>query len=322
MRMRFSTLLMVASLLLAGFSDYGNSQERRLAPGVLTVISPEEEEGETFTGPVPIVEIIRGMPELDWTPNYDPKSATIFEKARRVIFRRNIWALEFAFKPVRMLEVDVAQPSGKMQRKRIWYMVYRVRNTGYALQPKETVDRWQQTAFEITEVNYQNRRFFPHLVLYSHEYKKEYLDRIIPAAQKAIQRRENPGVKLHNSVEMTRVAVPLSEGRINRSVWGVATWEDIDPRIDFFSIFVRGLTNAFDFTDPEGGYKPGDPPGTGRVFRFKNLQLNFWRPGDSVLEHEREIHFGVPIDTDLATQQEILKAYDLPERLDHRWVFR
>ena len=39
------------------------------------------------------------------------------------------------------------------------------------------------------------------------------------------------------------------------------TW--IDPRIDFFSVFVGGLTNAFQFEDVPGGFKPGDPPGTG-----------------------------------------------------------
>ena len=29
-----------------------------------------------------------------------------------------------------MIDVDLPQPSGKMQRKRLWYMVYRVTNRG------------------------------------------------------------------------------------------------------------------------------------------------------------------------------------------------
>ena len=321
--MRPLLLLLVAGVLLAGTAEPSCGQQSRpLAPGVLTVIAPEQQKEETFSGPQPVVEIVNGMSELDWTPHFDPKSDTILERARNVIFHRNIWSLEFAFKPARMIQVDIPQPSGKMQRKLIWYMVYRVRNTGYAMQPQPTQDRWRQTLYDVRAVNYQTRRFFPHLVLYSHEYKKEYLDRVIPAAQAAVQRREDPGVKLYNSVEITRVAIPLSDGRLSRSVWGVATWEDVDPRIDFFSVFVRGLTNAYQFEDPEGAYKPGDAPGTGRVYRFKNLQLNFWRPGDSVLEHEREIKFGVPIDANAALQQRILERYDLPRRLDHRWVFR
>ena len=68
--------------------------------------------------------------------------------------------------------------------------------------------------------------------------------------------------------------------RIDRGVWGVATWEDIDPNIDFFSIYVGGLTNAYQWTDPRGRLQAGRPPGTGRQFAHKTLQLNFWRPGD------------------------------------------
>ena len=71
-----------------------------------------------------------------------------------------------------------------------------------------------------------------------------------------------------------------------------------------------------------GAFKPGDPPGTGRVFYRKKLRLNYWRPGDPESEHEREIRFGVPIDPDPATQQRILDKYGLEERLDYLWVYR
>ena len=42
-------------------------------------------------------------------------------------------------------------------------------------------------------------------------------------------------------------------------MWGVATWEYVDPRMDFFSIYVKGLTNAYRFADPPGAYKAGEP---------------------------------------------------------------
>ena len=58
-----------------------------------------------------------------------------FDWAKDVDFRREIWALEFKFKPMRMISVDVPQPTGKMQRKLIWYMVYSVTNTGKILEP-------------------------------------------------------------------------------------------------------------------------------------------------------------------------------------------
>jgi hypothetical protein len=314
-------LIVILTLFSISCGRLADGQEvdatRPLAPGVMVSISPEEEPDETFSGPVPIVEIVSGIPDLDWTPEYDPKSNTLKEMASSIIFRRTVWGLKFEFKPVRMIEVDVAQPSGKMKRKLVWYLVYRVKNEGLALAPTKT-----GVTYGVQPVNYSTRRLIPHFVLSSHEFGKEYLDRVIPAAQRAIQKREKPGTKLHNSVEITREAIPLSDGRVSHYVWGVATWEDVDPRIDFFSIYVRGLTNAFQFEDPAGAFQPGDPPGTGRLFRFKALQLNFWRPGDTLMENEREISFGVPIDPDPVMQQQILGRYGLDQRLDYLWVYR
>ena len=295
---------------------------RPLAPGVLTVIPIETEPEETFSGPVPIVEVVQGIPNLTWTPNFDPKSNTLEEKAKRAIYRRPVWNLEFAFKPLRLLEVDIPQPTGKMQRKLIWYMVYRVKNKGYALKPQSTGGNDAHGPHTTQAVNFPTLRFFPHFVLRSQDFNKEYLDQVIPAAQAAIQKREKPGVPMQNSVEMTRIKIPLSDDRVDRSVWGLVTWEDVDPRIDYFSIYVRGLTNAFIFADTPGAYQPGDAPGKGRVFRFKTLQLNFWRPGDTVFEHEGEIRFGVPLDSDPIIQQQMLDRFDLEQRLDHRWIYR
>ncbi|MBP89512.1 MAG: hypothetical protein CMJ64_22855 [Planctomycetaceae bacterium] len=324
MQLRF----IIAVLTFCLFAHRGIAQDapeiRALAEGVLTTIPLSAEDGETLTGPISLVEVVNGIPDLDWTPNYDPKTRTLIEKAKRVTLRRSIWELELSFKPMRMVEVDIPQPTGKMQRKRIWYLVYRVSNRGLARRPKAVADEFGQETFGIERVNFPTRRFFPHFVLESLEYNKAYMDRIIPSAQKLIQRRENPGanIKLHNSIEMSQIPIPLSDERIERGVWGLATWEDIDPRIDFFSVYVRGLTNAFKFVDPPGAYQAGQAPGSGRVFTHKTLQLNFWRPGDSVLEHEGEIRYGVPVDPDPNLQNHVLMMLGLPERLDHRWVYR
>jgi hypothetical protein len=240
--------------------------------------------------------------------------------SRSVIFRRTVWALEFAFKPMRMIEVDVPQSSGRMQRKRVWYLLYRVRNNGYDLRPTGTEDRWGHTLFSPEDVNIEPLRFFPHFVLRSHEFDKEYLDRVIPAAQRAIQEREDPGGKIHNSVEITQVDLSVSDDRIDHGVWGVATWEDIDPRIDFFSVFAGGLTNSFRVSVPASTSETEATPALMRKRKF--LQLNFWRPGDAIFEHERELRFGVPISTDPVEQATILEKYGLTERLDYLWVYR
>ena len=88
----------------------------------------------------------------------------------------------------------------------------------------------------------------------------------------------------------------------------------MDPRIDFFSVFVGGLTNAYRWVDPPGAYVAGDPPGKGRQFLRKTLQLNFWRPGDQYQQNEREIRWGVPPGKAF--------LYDVPEGVAYTWVYR
>ena len=62
-----------------------------------------------------------------------------FDWAREIPFHRDVWVLKFQFKPMRMIWVDVPQPSGYMQRKPIWYMVYVVTNTGKIMHPVQDV---------------------------------------------------------------------------------------------------------------------------------------------------------------------------------------
>ena len=115
--------------------------------------------------------------------------------------------------------------------------------------------------------------------------------RVVPTA--------TPLVNMASATGITPVAfeyngIPVSTAASDKSVWGVATWTDIDQRNDFFSIYVQGLTNAHKWVDPAGAWKDGDPPGTGRRYAVKTLQLNFWRPGDEIDAHEDEIRFGIP----------------------------
>ncbi len=349
--------------LLGFWSAVATAQDvqpkRPLAPGILTVIPPDPEENETWHGPLPLVEVPINIDNLDYEPNFEQKTATVFERAKGVTLRRGIWNLEFAFKPMRMIHVDVPQASGKMQRKLIWYMVYRVKNKGGHFQVEKTLtaEPIPHPTYKMTPVTELTEgklgsdgaivkddmgnpvlqpvriRFMPHFVLQSKEYNKEYLDRIIPSALAPIKDREFPGEKdltIHDSISISTVDVPLSEGRIDKSVWGVVTWEEIDPRLDYFTIYIQGLTNAFKFEDPAGAFKKGSPPGTGRKFTVKTLQMNFWRPGDTVEEHEEEIKYGVRLvgDSDLDKgvysdlQKKVLAEHGLDKPLDSLWLYR
>ena len=301
----------VAGLVFFLCANVGSAQDidadvRPLAPRIVTTIPPEHQADETLS----VHEVVELRDKkLDWSPNLTPKQQTLFEMARRVNFRRQIWALEFSFKPLRMITVDVPQPSGKMQRKLIWYMIYNVRNTGQELTPVKKEDGAYEVKKEGAEI-----RFVPSFVLASHEFEKAYLDRLIPAAMGPIRKREDPNRRFLNSVEMAKTPIPVSTGGEEGRVWGVAMWEEVDPRIDFFSIYVQGLTNAYRWGDPEGSYQAGDPPGKGRRFVRKTLQLNFWRPGDAIAEDEEEIRYGTP------TGREEL--YRVGPGVDYVWVYR
>ncbi len=306
---RFATSLVVACGMLSPIVALGQSG-RVLAPGVLTVIPPKPEEQEMFTGPIPLVEVPAEAEGIEYTPNFEAKTATVIERSKGVILRRPIWNLEFAFKPLRMIEVDVPQPSGKMQRKLVWYMVYRVKNNGGHFQVKEdrvlVNGKIEHTVYakevvnELTEKRADGTkkpmgiRFFPHFVLESSEFKKQYLDLIMPAAMEAIKKREFPRTKidLHDTVAISELEIPLSDAANDRSVWGVVTWTDVDPRMDYFSVYVQGLTNAYRFEDTIDAYKKAKTPGAGRKYSAKTLQLNFWRPGDTVAENDEEIRYG------------------------------
>ncbi|MBM4003351.1 MAG: hypothetical protein FJ295_08700 [Planctomycetes bacterium] len=335
MILRGTVLLSLLSLLAA--SAFGQQEEmRNFAPGVLTVISPDSLEEEAATGPMPLVEILTDYANLDWKPNYAAKKETLLERAKAVTLRRPVWALEFAFKPVRRIYVDIPQTTGRMQRKYLWYMVYRVKNLGTQLTPVAKTDDFGNITYEVQPGTAPELRFSPHFVFAGKAFiddqyvEKEYLDRSLPIAAKAIEERESRDpqtgkrVKLYSTIEINKVAIPASDENVDRSVWGYVVWEDVDPRIDFFRIYVQGLTNSYRMADlpAPDGYEKGKPPASGRAFAMKTLQLNFWRAGDSIAEHEEEVHYGIRLEKDPLEQTEIFMHYGIQEPLDHVWVYR
>lgn len=323
MRFSFSTcvaltLVVVLSAGAAAQSSQAQSppaKVRSFAPGVETVI-PVEINPEETTAVHDIVEI-RSQQQLDWQPQVISPSRTLYSKAESVRIRREVWQLQFAFKPLRMIWVDVPQPSGQMRRTLVWYLVYRVDNTNQSFTTAEVDGGFHDPKKKPAEPV----RFIPHFVLEGHEVDaagkklyRAYLDRVIPAAMEPIRRRELPGRQLLDSTEMAEREIPVGSADDEQSVWGVAMWTNVDPQMDFFSVYIRGLTNAYRWVDPPGAYKPGDPAGAGRRFARKTLQLNFWRPGDEYLEHESEVRYGVaPSKADL---------YGVKPGVAYQWVYR
>jgi len=275
---------------------------RKLAPWVMKPVDPERKPDETNSRH-DVVE----LPAFDW--------------AKDVPFYHEIWALEFKFKPMRMIWIDVPQANGQMRRNLVWYMVYSVTNTGNVMQPVpeqvqkyEGQDRGLNDPQKLVEIKYVDRpvRFIPEFVLEGYEsadpqtgFSKAYPDRVIPVAMGPIRLREDRNRRFYNTVEICGDIAP------GETKWGIVTWEGLDPRIDRFSIYIKGLTNAYRWIDEKGAYTQGAPLGTGRKLYVKTLKLNFWRPGDEYFEHEREIRYGVP-DFDAEN----------PEHVYYEWLYR
>lgn len=313
--MRFGTrgrmLVMVFgfSFALAAMCSYlavpACGQQRKLAPGVMKTIPAEPQEAETFTGPREFLTLVNAVQQ--WQPNFAPASDTLAEMARAATFRRTIWQLEFSFKPVRMLRT----PDGKL----IWYLLYKVRNKGGHFKPTAKEDETGNTIFDIARVDFPVR-FYPVFVLVGHDYKQTYTDRIVPGVIEQIHAAEirDPNVSLLGSVEIGKQPLSLSGDEIDRGVWGVAMWENVDPRTDFFSVYVQGLTNAYLWEEEQQDVAPR--------LTFRTLQLNFWRPGDTVREQDDRIRFGMPKVSDPAKEAKLLKLYGLDEPRDYVWVYR
>jgi hypothetical protein len=300
--------------------DPSRQVQTPFAPGILTVIPPAPDPEETVDGPLTLTELLETYPEIKLgsdshpggEPHFDARSRTLLEMAKQARFEREIYCFEFAFKPLRHFLIDVPGDDGRMQRKLIWYMVYRVRYRGGDIRPANEEVAGTELPKRVEGFHYDARYFFPMFKLVDHSTGNEYLDRILPSITPKIKTREKITVKLHNSVEISKVSIPFSADESAPGVWGVVTWEDVDPNVDFVSVIVYGLTNAFQI-DELGGDAP---------YRRKALQLNFYRPGDAINQTEDKIRFGVPAFQDPTEQAHFLKQYNLSERLDYRWLFR
>ena len=167
--------------------------------------------------------------------------------------RKEIWILDFAFKPMRMIEVEIP---GKGRRK-VSYLYYRVVNrTG------------------------KPRMFVPQFSLVT-DTGKRIEDVVLPQAVKNIQAREDPLKDLLGAVSVIGMIPPSTKEGVDDAVYGVAVWDNMDLKADAFKIFVQGLSDGYFEVKPPDGAKP--------YTRYKAVRIDFARPGDERNANEREI---------------------------------
>jgi hypothetical protein len=171
--------------------------------------------------------------------------------------KQGIWVLDFAFRPVRVIQVDL--PKG---RRYIHYVYYQVSNhTG------------------------KPRMFVPQFSLVTDTGKRIEASPV-PKAVELIQTREDPSIPLLGEVSTMGVIPVSTKQGIDDAVFGVATWEGVDPNADKFSVYVRGLSDGYQEVPASGDNKP--------VTKYKTLRLDFIRRGDKFDLKDREIQLMDP----------------------------
>jgi hypothetical protein len=119
-----------------------------------------------------------------------------------------------------------------------------------------------------------------------------------------VQQEEDPDRTLLDKVQLAQTILekyPIESDL--GGTWGVAIWYNVDPLLDYASVKIGGLTNA---------YRMEVNPDKSIGFKKKILQLNFWRPGDGIDQATDPIVYGIPLTDDPARQVEIARRYHLP----------
>ena len=258
---------------------------RRLAPGVMQDVIPEHSADATVER--------HDITELLYIND-------AFDFAKDVPFRHEVWMLEIKYKPIRMIWADIPGPNARMQQKQIWYIVYQVTNSGKVFRSVEQDNKLYKLVAEDKPV-----RFAPVFTLEVHNAlrkelegsTKAYVEQYIPIVLPAIRAREDK-----NREFLTSERMPIKEIGVGETVWGIATWQDVDPKSVWFSVYVEGLTNAYKFSDDPAKYAafkklpPADRASAApfREIHTKVLKINFWRPGDEYRVKETQVRTGVP----------------------------
>jgi hypothetical protein len=287
----------------------------------VTVVQPDQNSEDTALGPFDL-DFLKDHPELEWSapdfpdakPHFASPSETLVSLSRDVIFRHEVWSLEFSFKPARLIEVNLPTSDGGMVRKVVWYVLYKVRYAGKDAQPNLDVeDKTAEVPSTPKSVRFDSVRFIPRFEIVSKERNFRQDSQILPQAKAAVAARERVGKPIYDEVEISKIEIPYVELDPNGGTWGVATWTDVDPRLDFFAVDIRGLTNAYKIRiDAEGK----------KNFDRKTLRLYFWRPGDVLDVAQDRILLGLPALENKERLDYYLRQFNLKERLDYQWIYR
>lgn len=197
-----------------------------------------------------------------------------------------LWVMELNFKPMRQIVVELTDPvTGKKRPQHVWYIAYRAINRKLA-----------NRAVANAPVNELDGPVIPPqfvptftIVTADAEEPKVYADQVLPEAIAAINQREKTSYKSSVGV-VSDVPAPAEPGSPDQKViQGIATWTNLDPMADRYTVFLTGFSN---------GFRKVPGPDGAEVVQWKTVQMKYWRPGDEFNQREPEIR----LQTDAANQ--------------------
>ena len=178
------------------------------------------------------------------------------DNVRGEIFREDpekVWILSFMYNKPRMTVVkELGKPT-----KLYWYLTYIVVNdTG------------------------KPRLFVPEFTLVT-DTDKVYKDVVVPAAEQKARVLSDATLKYLNSVTIAGEVQPAKRDGRDYAKRGIAIFDSVDLKTDFFSIYVTGLSNGYQVAT--------DPKTKKKVIRRRTLRLKFAMPGDDIEPNDDEI---------------------------------
>jgi hypothetical protein len=235
----------------------------------------------------------------------------------------SLWIAEVQFKPLRLMKLTWTTDSGEKKSEIVRYMVYRVIRRDYTdLAGAEKAELERKLADPDndpsnvldpeTSMPLQMPRFVLRAENKDGSLVREWQDEISLTIQNAVFEREmgrrGQGKKLLNSVEALQEIgdpVPVNDpDALQKALYGVAVWRNVDDSADFFSVQMSGFTNAYRMVRSDDGKNQ---------LQQKVIVQRFARPGDQYLQDEMEFRFideGMVSVADLQIQPDLVEDAD------------
>ncbi len=225
--------------------------------------------GVASLAPAPVI----GAPDNGYSTVIEPQFT-----GEELRYQQDLWAVEVAVKPMRMVYVQVRNPkTGEKSSEMVWYLVYKIVNRPVAHLGTPDTD----------PVNVEDapppRIFSPKatLVYDDRDLHGAVVDSIVPEALQAILARE--GRDLKTAVQITGPLPPVTpaDAKKENAEYGVFMFRGVNPRTTTFSVYLSGFSNAYKTGKVESGQTP--------ILR-RTIVIPYRRPADEYDQFEKEIH--------------------------------